>query len=205
MARQNVPIEWQEVTQHSIINIWQRFKTNPKDLLTESDLKCWLFNELINKKTDSSSYSVHTEVTHYSKEEKKKYRYRDLSLLTTNNIELNKELYDKNTDGLSKGFKHKGCALHFELKFLRQDGNDSKLFSDLEKIVNYKSKTNSEFERKFIALIGSHDKLDNEKLLKALQKVKKNQELLVFYCFDTHKLEKWEYQNFKWVCNQINL
>jgi hypothetical protein len=204
MQKNKIPEEWLQVAELSIKEIWQRFKTNPKDILTESDLKCWLFSKLTSKKTEASSFAVHTEVTHYSKEENKNYRFRDLSLLTSKNIILNKDIYDKNSNGLSKGFKHNGCALHFELKFLRQGCNRSKPYSDFGKINDYDAKPTAKIERKFIALIGSHDALNNEEPIKALDEVTKNQELFSVYSFDTTNLEKWEFQDSKWVCKKLN-
>jgi len=88
---------------------------------------------------------------------------------------------------------------------LRQNGDDSKLYADFEKIDAYRAKPAAEFERKFIALIGSHEDIDNVRLKRALNEVKRNRELLAVYSFDTSKLEKWNYQNSEWVSNDLNI
>lgn len=45
---------------------FKKSKENPKLILTESDLKCWLFMQLQSELAGSNlPFSVHTEVTHY--------------------------------------------------------------------------------------------------------------------------------------------
>lgn len=48
---------------------------------------------------------------------------RDLTILNPENLDLSNEIWEQNNNGeytLSKGFKHDGPALHFELKLVRQ-------------------------------------------------------------------------------------
>ena len=94
--------------------------------MTESDLKCWLFLELTNEigSIQNSTLSVHTEITHYLKnDDKKNRRFRDLTILDSTKLDLNEHIWENNDNGdstLNKGFKHNGPAMHFELKLIRQ-------------------------------------------------------------------------------------
>ena len=112
-----------------------KFLTNTKFILTESDLKCWLFYYLQHEKP-YTPYAVHTEVTHYGnhqendKEPEKKHKFRDLSLLCPWKITANEEYIkqkDNSKDILSKGFRHDASAIHFELKFVREVGSNKVL------------------------------------------------------------------------------
>ena len=110
----------------------------PEIILTESDLKCWLFLEL--QKIKNKTYVVHSEVTHFVQTtlrenqatvKMRKYFLRDLTLLNNNNLDENEVLW-KNVDSkhlLNKGFKHTGHAIHIELKLIRQPISGSVLKS----------------------------------------------------------------------------
>ncbi|QQM27704.1 hypothetical protein [Elizabethkingia sp. M8] len=127
-------------------SLFEKFKVNPKMILTESDLKCWLFLELTNEieSLQNSTLSVHTEVTHYFKAEKRSNkRFRDLTILDSQNLCLNEDIWENNNNGnytLNKGFRHKGPAMHFELKLIRQgllESTDVKLdASDINNLNN---------------------------------------------------------------------
>ena len=118
--------KYYELTDAAIQSVFKKSKENPKLILTESDLKCWLFIQLQSELVGRFlPYSVHSEVTHYynAKEKKSKYFMRDLTILNQENLNLSNEIWEQNNNGkhtLSKGFKHDGPALHFELKLVRQ-------------------------------------------------------------------------------------
>ena len=117
---------YHQLTEKALAKVFGRFKENQKLILTESDLKCWLFLELVKEieRMPESTISVHTEVTHYLQtEERKNRRFRDLTILDSENLNLNEDIWKNNDNGdytLNKGFKHRGPAMHFELKLLRQ-------------------------------------------------------------------------------------
>lgn len=111
---------WQPHISNAMKEVHNRFQVDTKFILTESDLKCWLFYELQNQKP-YIQYAVHTEVTHYAEHHfneeivVKKHKFRDLSLLCPWLIKDNEEIWlDQVTEiTLSKGFKHKGPAYSF--------------------------------------------------------------------------------------------
>jgi hypothetical protein len=143
---------WHPHVENAMKALHAKFKSDTKFILTESDLKCWLFHFLEMEKSKSSTnentytkkesevnknlYAVHTEVTHYAPhivksndvdiiKLEKKYKFRDLSLLCPDQINTNEEFLKENStnkDILSKGFSHKAPAIHFELKFVRVNG-----------------------------------------------------------------------------------
>ncbi|MCA4783141.1 hypothetical protein IF125_12900 [Empedobacter stercoris] len=118
-------VKYYELTDCAMESLFNKFKENPKLILTESDLKCWLFMELQVVLNDQDlPFSVHTEVTHYLRNPQieRKLFMRDLTILNDKNLNLNEEIWNKNNNQehtLSKGFQHIGPALHFELKLVR--------------------------------------------------------------------------------------
>ena len=48
---------WLESLDTALIAVHSTFNNNPKTILTESDLKCWLFHKLQTK--NKKNYSVH--------------------------------------------------------------------------------------------------------------------------------------------------
>ena len=195
-----VPECWEQAAETAIMRVWKLFQLDQKSILTESDLKCWLFTELNMLKFCEKPFAVHTEVTHYAGnvDSAKTYSFRDLSLLSQKYINLNNEIWNI-FPGLSKGFSHKGNALHFELKFSRQPRNGDQVpnvdLSDLLKINDY-SFRNRGPQRKFICLIGSQNPDENiyDDLTVALKDVKQNMELLTIYYFNKDAIYKCFYQ-----------
>ena len=124
MSDQEYVALYHQITEKAIHIVFKRFSENPKLILTESDLKCWLFLELAKEidNLQTSTLSVHTEVTHYLKaDNRKERRFRDLTILDSQNLDLNEDIWKNNNDSdytLHKGFKHDGPAMHFELKLL---------------------------------------------------------------------------------------
>jgi len=109
---------WKVYIDLSIRQVWQSFHADRRLLLTESDLKCNLYKFLTNQVIDFP-YQVHSEVTHHHHQEdreRRRWAFRDISLLNPNRLHLNDEvenLYEQ----LSKGFYHQGEAVFMELKF----------------------------------------------------------------------------------------
>lgn len=198
---------WEPLVKTAIKKLHKKFKGDSKFILTESDLKCWLFYYL-QKQKPYTTYAVHTEVTHYAPHINKKnvpekiFKFRDLSLLCPWKIKDNEEFLTEGTlrkDILSKGFKHQAPAMHFELKFIRQGVNLDSLKIDIEKISEY-SPTSDSAQRRLVLVWGSRsgdskcDKLKKE-LLTNLKKFhnKKLNNILDFYLFsDTEIIHaKW--------------
>jgi len=199
---------WQPHIKSTMKKLHDKFKGDgSKYILTESDLKCWLFYYLQQEKP-YLPFAVHTEVTHYhikkhkNEEEKDLYSFRDLSLLCPWKLKANVELMKKlkNEGGVrKKGFSHKAPAIHFELKFIRDGGNMNTINYDLKKLNSYHPDNNSS-PRRLVIIWGSRsDKsvFDLENKLKKELEPLKNQKLnniLEFFLFDkiSIKFAKWE-------------
>jgi hypothetical protein len=203
---------WMVAVKKAMTDLHLNFKNNPRAILTESDLKCWVFLEL--KKVENAAFSVHTEITHYAEHfyndeiVVKKYKFRDLSLLTPSAIIDNEKFLSEGGEKkeiLTKGFKHKAPAIHFELKFIRQGNNLNSLESDITKLNEYYPDPETA-ERKFVVVWGSRCSIKNIGLLKrefdeAIKKLTNHniKPLIEFYLFDVEKLIhiKWEKDIFK--------
>jgi hypothetical protein len=217
-----LPNNWMIAVNKAMLQLYERFKNDTKFILTESDLKCWLFFELQKQNTDVP-YAVHTEVTHYPKSNKiqngitvevQKYFFRDLTILNNDNVIENNELWDDvdNSSILSKGFKHRGPAIHFELKLVRQcvrENNIPRIDSnDIQKLNNY-SPTSRNHERRFVIVWGS--KSDNVSVNELETKLRTsledftNQNLngkLEFYLFDKKSLKHYSFNNNQLLLNE---
>lgn len=158
---------WKIQLDNSIKATWVEFCHNKKIILTESDLKCHLYSELLKRQL-TPPYGVHSEVTHYHIQEQqtkeiRKYRFRDIAILNPSKIQLSEELWQKEEDSLNKGFKHQGEAILIELKFDRQ--NDLKIAPiDIANLKNYRPHTR--YPKIFYIIWGSNNK--NFKALKNL-------------------------------------
>jgi hypothetical protein len=157
---------FQELAHESLINACSAFRGNPKLILTESDLKCRIYVELqkLIENQFRTNLAVHSEVTHYSGslvenrniKLRKEYFMRDLTILDSDKLVLNRDLWDEinNEYGLSKGFRHEGPAMHFELKLLRQpiaeNGRVLIDAGDITKLNNVKAQ-----KRAYTLVIGS--------------------------------------------------
>lgn len=160
---------WHPIIENAMKSLHSKFQADTKFILTESDLKCWLFYYLQQEKP-YTPFAVNTEVTHYAnhkiqdketQEDKteKKYKFRDLTILNPNNVKDAEEIWDENIDDFvnSKGFKHNGPAIHFELKMIRQSqiGNQvAGLKLDIAKLNTYKPYGNDHI-RDFVIVCGS--------------------------------------------------
>jgi hypothetical protein len=156
---------WHPHIESAMKKLHTSFINDNKFILTESDLKCWLFY-FLQQEGPCLHFAVHTEVTHYAPhtdpnhiEPEKKYRFRDLSLLCPKNIKVAAGIWAKNINDFvnHKGFKHKGPAIHFELKFVRpsrREAQISGLTSDIEKLEAYTPAPAAHI-REFIIIYGS--------------------------------------------------
>ena len=207
---------WLESLSTALVVVHSTFNNNPKTILTESDLKCWLFHELQTIK--NKTYSVHSEVTHYPHTESQenlatvkiqKYHFRDLSLLGPDGIKGNKQLWETHNSRqlLSKGFKHHGPAVHIELKLIRESINQNNPnridFGDVDKLKNYSP--SSSHKRSFVIVMCSNSILitaiEMENALLKKMKSFKNESLngsLYFYLFDQNKIIKYS-----WIENTL--
>lgn len=161
---------WHPHIANAMKQLHTKFLTDTKFILTESDLKCWLFYYLQQEKP-YIPFAVHTEVTHYAPhlvekadgtdiiKLRKKYKFRDLSIFKKGEIKDAEEIWSANIDDFvhPKGFKYTGSAIHFELKMVRQSNNRNQvqgLKTDIQKLINYKGNSNQHI-RDFIIVCGS--------------------------------------------------
>ncbi|TPD65916.1 hypothetical protein [Flavobacterium microcysteis] len=199
---------YHELTQKAMDSLFEKFKVNPKMILTESDLKCWLFLELTNEieSQQNSTLSVHTEVTHYPRlpQDINKLFMRDLTILDSDKLELNDALWDttatQGNNALHKGFMHDGPAMHFELKLIRQgQSENSNLTLDVSDIANLNNVNAS--NRAYTIVWGSkNERFDIKHLTTTLKdsfddfnraELIRN-DLLRFYLFDTNTLRAYK-------------
>lgn len=130
-------ISWVQATKKAVKSLQERYKQNRGMLLTEGDLECHLFNELMrqpelsgyhaSKATDVYDFSsksdstmktsfVHSQVTWFKVNEKSGFE-PDLTIGKPELLEVkNHELL---LDYPSKGFAYDGPCVAIEIKFLR--------------------------------------------------------------------------------------
>lgn len=213
---------WLESLSTALVAVHSTFNKNPKTILTESDLKCWLFHELQN--IDKKTYTVHSEVTHYPHTKIRedlatvkiqKYHFRDLSLLGPDGIKGNKQLWETHNSRqlLSKGFNHQGPAVHIELKLIRESINQNYPnridFGDVDKLKNYSPV--SSHKRRFVIVVCSNSILveATEMEIALLRKMNrfKNESLdgaLDFYLLDQSTILKYSWGNGKLLKIDLN-
>ena len=197
----NLLDSWHAHINNAMQKVHEKFNSDSKFILTESDLKCWLFLYLQEEKP-SVPFGVHSEVTHYAPHKikikksgeflvdiKRKHKFRDLSLLSPDKIKDNKKFLRSNKKLLSKGFSYNGPAIHFELKFVRVNNRNTGvtgLEADIKKIMSYTPKE-SKYIRDFVIVCGSRS--ENAKV-KHFEKVVTNMDYtklkcrVWFYLFD---------------------
>lgn len=199
---------WHPHISNAMQQLHLKFRNDTKFILTESDLKCWLFYYLQHEEP-YIPFAVHTEVTHYAPHlvkdilDDKLYKFRDLSLLCPWELKANEELMKlkgENKNILSKGFKHNASAIHFELKFIRENGTENQirgLKADIEKLNNYQPKNDSHV-RDLVIICGSRsNKTSVDNFIKKLGELK-NDKLngrVWVYLFDTDNLVCFKYYN----------
>lgn len=200
--------KWHLHISNAMQQLHLKFNNDSKFILTESDLKCWLFFYLQQEKP-YIPFAVHTEVTHYAphiEKEKveKKHKFRDLSLLCPWELKANEDLLkqdERNKELLSKGFLHRAPAIHFELKFIRENGTENQiqgLKTDIEKLNNYHPNNDSHI-RDFVIVCGSRSiNTTVEILANELDKIEDRlKDRVRFYLFDTDKILSFKHENGK--------
>lgn len=205
---------WSDSIEYAMKELWIRFNENPKCILTESDLKCWMFIELNHFKPESNQYAVHSEVTQYSRsfKDKEKLNFRDLSLLNPSKIIDNEEIWDEKQNLLNKGFVHKGEAIHFELKFIRQrtrENPQTKIpTGDIENFKSFHF-SNDDYKRHFVIVWGSRNSSLSATLLKQTFQDKTNglgseqKAILNAYLFDKNEMFKCWFEGAELKCKSI--
>jgi hypothetical protein len=157
--KNEIPQIWHSAIENAMTEVMKNFVVPPHSIiLTESDLKCWLFSMLLPQANDGG-YTVHSEITHYHKQErhvgqKRKYHLRDISLLDPEYIELNEEIV-KDDENLSKGFRYRGPAIHLELKFVRQPIGENKSVISPSDLANLQQYIRTEMQKHFVIVWGS--------------------------------------------------
>lgn len=190
---------WVPYVKDAMYRVWKRFNQNTKCILTESDLKCWMFYELNQQIPDTDNYSVHTEITHYTKKKgKRKLNFRDLSLLDPTKLLDSSEVWATNEKSLKKGFLHRGEAIHFELKFIRQGIRQVEMVdiptNDIENFSYYKPNTKP--KRRFVVVWGSrNENVSTDRLIQTFEDASKQlngsqKHLLQAFLFDRSKIVK---------------
>jgi len=205
MTNEEILESWRKPIENAVLDTFHRFKAEPKTILTESDLKCNLYMYLINQKP-YVQYAVHTEVTHYigSRDDNgsRKYRFRDMSLLCPWLIKDNEELWGRE-ETLSKGFKHKGPAIHIELKIQRQSENEI-IQINQEDITNLNDLqiTTGREKRYVIVWLSRQNNIDTivNTALNALNIINNQviKELIEVYLIDKNHCKKLFFEN-NWV------
>lgn len=133
---------WVEATKKALTSLQKKYEIYRGLLLTEGDLECHMFSELLQQKelsgyhsTKSGSYIgipfngadykstfVHSQVTWFKPGEKSGFEV-DLTISDPAKLEVkNIELFDKYT---SKGFAYDGECVAIELKFIRDESDAS--------------------------------------------------------------------------------
>lgn len=215
MTNTEILNSWREPIKKAVKETFNRFVAEPKTILTESDLKCNLYMDLINQ-NPYVRYAVHTEVTHYIGErvedDRRKYHYRDMSLLCPWLIRENEEIWAANEPALSKGFKHNGPAIHFELKIARQPiRQNGGLIISNEDILNLNNLiiTAGHEKRYVIVWISKNTEYNVEHMYNQLRDDLTNldeniKNITEIYLLDRTECKRIEFLNGRWTDNNIN-
>jgi hypothetical protein len=139
-----IVINWIKKVDQSIYNLYEMYSTNKGNILTEGDLECHMFNNLITdsslgqiQKTKSEGYnscSVHSQVTWFNQIRQSGYEVDltiiDPAFLYPREIEMQEAFPSKN-------YYYDGPCLAIELKFVRHK-SDSKamIIEDYKKIMD---------------------------------------------------------------------
>lgn len=147
-------ITWIEATKNAVKSLQEKYKKNRGMLLTEGDLECHLFNELMQQEElsgyhpskntniyDFSSHKdsnlktsyVHSQVTWFKVDQKSGFE-PDLTICQPDLLEVkNHELL---LDYPSKGFAYDGPCVAIEIKFIRTEDKATGLsHEDLRKFL----------------------------------------------------------------------
>lgn len=180
-------ITWIEATKNAVKSLQERYKQNRGMLLTEGDLECQLFSELMNQPVLSgyhpskftnpygdenieilkTSY-IHSQVTWFKVNQKSGFE-PDLTICKPGLLEVkNHELL---LDYPSKGFAYDGPCVAIEIKFIRTEDKASGISHEdlrkfLEKLIpakmanikNGNYKISNDKNIAFISLVGCKNK-----------------------------------------------
>ena len=129
---------------NKIDKLGNEYRTNPGIILTETDMQCLLYKELLeidilaqlyDTKDGHKAYAVHTELSWFDLDRRLTLK-PDITILAPKYLTITKY---KNTNFPTKGFGFSGGGIIFELKFNRYKSIKSFIKSvkqDLEKIDN---------------------------------------------------------------------
>jgi hypothetical protein len=164
----------------SIKELVNTFEKYPDIFLTEEDLRCFLYSNLLNKKsmqklhkTSDNSYSIpiHTEIRWYGNDyEELKYR-SDIVIIDPKDLQTkNNEFFNVN----SKGFSFNNYYAVIELKLRRINGDSDNSFlngnsrrknginNDLEKLKKIREKVSQSIYKTRFYSINFDKKLIND-------------------------------------------
>ena len=190
---------WVEATKRAVESIQKKYQINRGMLLTEGDLECHLFSELLQQECLSGFHSakadtlhhngikgselkttyVHSQVTWFKPDKKSGYEV-DITICEPQKLEVeNIELFEEYT---SKGFAYDGPCVAIELKFMR-DGRNPKQYDEdyfalrddlipdkLNNIENGKYKLSNKDNISFFTIVGCKRKSEFEKATEYLGK-----------------------------------
>jgi hypothetical protein len=190
---------WVEATKNAIISLQKNYQENRGMLLTEGDLECHLFSELLKQpclsgyhypKDDSfwkdgkqaknlKTTFVHSQVTWFKDKRQSGYEV-DLTICDPKNLEVvNIELFEEYPH---KGYAHDGPCVAIELKFIR-DGRYPKQYDEdyfslrddlipdkLANILNGKYEQSNKDNIAFLTIVGCKKKEQFDKAKEFLGK-----------------------------------
>ena len=178
---------WIEATKSAIESLQRKYKLNRGMLLTEGDLECHLFHELLQQpvlsgfhlsKNDSfwgndnnalelRTTFVHSQVTWFKPQKKSGFEI-DITIGDPAKLEvINIELFEEYTH---KGFAYDGECVAIELKFIRSESNaksqatedlihlrDNVIPAKLKNIIDQKYKISTSENIAFVTVVGCKD------------------------------------------------
>lgn len=190
---ENTTDEWMSSLQNAIASLQGKYKKNRGMLLTEGDLECFLFNELMNQDKISAFHQtkqralgggnaqhvnlkasfIHSQVTWFKANRKSGYEV-DLTILNPAYLDV------RNINDLlnhpHKGFAYDGPCIAIELKFIREANRASRTaYLDLLKLINKvipdklrniddgTYKFSNSDNIKFVSIVGCKDKATYDK------------------------------------------
>lgn len=190
---------WVEATMNAMNSLQQNYQVNRGLLLTEGDLECHLFSELLkqpslagyhypkddtywknrNQEKNLKTTFVHSQVTWFNDKRQSGYEV-DLTICDPKNLEVvNIELFESFPH---KGYAHDGPCVAIELKFIR-DGSAPKQYDQdyfslrdylipdkISNIENGKYRLSNKDNIAFITIVGCKRKDEFEKATEYLGK-----------------------------------
>lgn len=197
---------------------------NEKSILTESDLKTYLFHFYLSQgSTGQYKEAIHSEITHYRGQNsedgtvKKRRNMRDLWIACDGLIELNEARWNDGvhrSNTLSKGFIHKnGPALFIELKHSRQNAQRKQVnFGDIKNLYTYHYNIHGWYKECVIVYSTANKNAKSlcMQLCNYLNKPNSHaraisfpKEQITLYAFDTEKLFRVAYENDGFYLNEL--